>query len=547
MKTIKLFLLITISLGTCKSQTPSWSWAKIYPCRYEAISCDQSNRVLGAGFHWGSMIFGTQTLSLMGATDVLITKHDEQGNELWAASGGGPGNDRGNSVSTDAAGNVYVTGVYSGTVATFGNFILNSSSTNINPSTMFVVKYNNLGAIQWAATASGLGNSSGIAIYADASGNAYITGSFESNLVIGSTTLTATMPGDCFIIKYNTSGIPQWVKAFHNISPNFTHGLCTDQNQNVFVTGYFTGPSFSLGTHTITNSGHTYLSKFDPSGNVLWLKGLDGPSFSLPAMNGIAADQSGNCLLTGYFYGSSLVAGTTTLNNNGTIDKMYLVKYDPSGNLLWAKTEGGTSLSRGQGLALDSQGNSYVQGMFGAASGQFGALNLPSSGTADIFITKYDAAGNEVWVQTCGGDNVDFGRGICVNSNDECFLAGYFLPTTTSFSCGSITANVTFGTAGASISKLGALSVGLSEGDKQQDLLEVFPNPSSDNITINASKDKELLKVRIIDVTGKLMFSSDLSTSDSKTIDISSLKASLYLIEIENEAGQIVRKKLVKE
>lgn len=50
-----------------------------------------------------------------------------------------------------------------------------------------------------------------------------------------------------------------------------------------------------------------------------------------------------------------------------------------------------------------------------------------------------------------------------------------------------------------------------------------------------------------MDVTGKRMFSGDLSTSDSKTIDISSLKASLYLIEIENEAGQIVRKKLVKE
>jgi len=77
--------------------------------------------------------------------------------------------------------------------------------------------------------------------------------------------------------------------------------------------------------------------------------------------------------------------------------------------------------------------------------------------------------------------------------------------------------------------------------------LEIFPNPSSGNLTLSSASDKQTLIIRIVDITGKLVYSKTLSENDSKTIDISSLKASLYLIEIENESGQIVRKKLVKE
>lgn len=78
-------------------------------------------------------------------------------------------------------------------------------------------------------------------------------------------------------------------------------------------------------------------------------------------------------------------------------------------------------------------------------------------------------------------------------------------------------------------------------------IVSIHPNPSNGILTVSSSNDKELLKLRIMDVTGKLVFTKDLSTSDSKTIDISFLKASLYIIEIENEAGKRVRKKLVKE
>ncbi len=77
--------------------------------------------------------------------------------------------------------------------------------------------------------------------------------------------------------------------------------------------------------------------------------------------------------------------------------------------------------------------------------------------------------------------------------------------------------------------------------------IELFPNPTKGGVFIKSLVKNEILTVRFFDVTGRLIFSKELSENDPKTIDISSLKASLYLIEIENESGQIVRKKLVKE
>jgi hypothetical protein len=88
--------------------------------------------------------------------------------------------------------------------------------------------------------------------------------------------------------------------------------------------------------------------------------------------------------------------------------------------------------------------------------------------------------------------------------------------------------------------------VGINERNQISDLV-ILPNPSSGLISIQTGIKYEQLQLRILDITGKLVFSKEIGENDSKTIDISSLKASLYLIEIENESGQIVRKKLVKE
>ena len=76
--------------------------------------------------------------------------------------------------------------------------------------------------------------------------------------------------------------------------------------------------------------------------------------------------------------------------------------------------------------------------------------------------------------------------------------------------------------------------------------VEVFPNPSNAHISISASEN-EILNIKILDLTGKELYSGNITNAGKNTIDVSTFKASLYFIEIQNEKNQVVRKKLVVE
>ena len=98
--------------------------------------------------------------------------------------------DEGEKISTDASGNVYITGYFKSPTITFGTTTLTNNST-ANDADIFVVKYDSAGTVIWAKSAGGTGNDFGNGISATGDGNVYITGQFASpTITFGTTTLT---------------------------------------------------------------------------------------------------------------------------------------------------------------------------------------------------------------------------------------------------------------------------------------------------------------------------------------------------------------------
>jgi hypothetical protein len=91
----------------------------------------------------------------------------------------------------------------------------------------------------------------------------------------------------------------------------------------------------------------------------------------------------------------------------------------------WAKQAGGTSDDYSYGIALDSNGNSYVTGYF-QGSASFGSTTLSSSGGDDIFIAKLDSNGNWLWARRAGGSRAEYGREIAVDNNGDSYVTGSF-------------------------------------------------------------------------------------------------------------------------
>jgi hypothetical protein len=170
------------------------------------------------------------------------------------------------------------------------------------------------------------------------------------------------------------------------------------------VTGFFDGSAvFGDGETNETTlvsaggSGDLFVAKYHPNGQLVWAKQAGGTEFEIAF--GIALDGSGNSTLTGRFRGSALFgdaeANETTLVSTGN-DDVFVAKYDPSGQLVWATRAGGTSSDSGVAVAVDGDGASAVTGSFlGSAVFGDGEANettlVGAGGFADIFVAKFSS------------------------------------------------------------------------------------------------------------------------------------------------------------
>ena len=210
----------------------------------------------------------------------------------WAKSAGGNLYDYSQSITTDAVGNVYITGVFSSSTLTFGNTTL----INAGGCDVFIAKYDPNGNVLWAKSAGDNNTDCGTGITTDVVGNVYLTGRFSSTITFGNITLSSAGDIDIFIVKYDSDGNVLWAQSAGGNSEDEIHSIATDAVGNVYITGYFNSSTLTLGNITLANTyawrSDIFIAKYDPNGNVLWAKSAGGSDTDCGI--GIAADAVGN-------------------------------------------------------------------------------------------------------------------------------------------------------------------------------------------------------------------------------------------------------------
>ena len=205
-------------------------------------------------FYSNIAYFDQDSLINSGSQDFYLARYDSAGNVIWAKNAIGISQDQGNSVTTDAHGNIYATGWSSSPTIVFG------SDTLINPNgnsmTVFIVKYDSIGNVIWAKNSSGIGM--GFTIIADASGNAYVTGCVYTHSITFDT-VSMNYPSlnndQMFLVKYDSSGHAIYGFAFQSGGDDY-NGVALGQNNSLYVGGdfYFINP-FILGDDTLILTG----------------------------------------------------------------------------------------------------------------------------------------------------------------------------------------------------------------------------------------------------------------------------------------------------
>jgi len=199
---------------------------------------------------------------------------------------------------------------------------------------------------------------------------------------------------DVYVVKTATNGDTLWTRSYGGGATDRGFFVQQTSDGGYIIAGYT--ESFGAGATDV------YLLRTDSSGDTLWTRTYGGDQ----------RDYGWEVVVTPD--GGFAVAAQTASFGAGR-DDVYLVKTDASGDSLWTRTYGGSSLDYGFSLQHTSDGGYVVAGF----TYSFGA------GGYDLYVVKTDANGNTLWTRTYGGSGYDYARSVRQTTDGGYIVAGY--------------------------------------------------------------------------------------------------------------------------
>ncbi len=284
---------------------------------------------------------GSGTLTSEAVKNIYVAAYSAQGRLLWAEQGGGKSSEsRGAALGLDAAGNVYLTGSFSGTAA-FGASVVTSAA---NQGSILLAKCDAAGAFGWAVVEGGPGTVTVADIAVDGQGNSVLTGSIggdQAPNAFGPVAFAAVSGQDGFVVKHNAAGAVPWANQVAGADTDYGTSVALDNQGNVYTTGVFASAPTQWGTTRLAHVGgkNAYIVKYDPQGRVLAAQreGACGGTIS----RGIAVNARQEIYIAGSFYDfASFVA--TVFKSQASSSDVFVAKV---GDLTTPSTPDGFSCS----------------------------------------------------------------------------------------------------------------------------------------------------------------------------------------------------------
>ncbi|HTN17280.1 MAG TPA: SBBP repeat-containing protein, partial [Chitinophagaceae bacterium] len=452
MKKLSLFAAALLLAGAAAAQAHKFEWANHTgnsggDFAY-SVATDKDGNVYSSGKFRNTVDFdpgpGTSNLTAVSTRfDLFISKFDKDGNFIWVNQLGGVA-DKGTSyLQTDTAGNVYITGYFSGKIdfdPGTGTFELAADTTQ----DIFVAKYTPNGELSWAKQMGYAYNYCiPTAIAVDTFGNVYTTGIFNDTVDFDPGPATFLLHslgyGDSYISKLDKEGNFAWAKVFGAIDANIASaGIVADELGNTYTTGGFSNIidfDPGAGVSVLSAKGNqTFVLKLDADGDFAWANQIEHDASDSKSSNGgvsAALDKSGDLYIAGNFSGAADFDPGVALQllYADSVDA-YVLKLSKDGDYIWAKQVGGKSVDNATCIRTDELENSYLSGTF-YEGGDFdpgaGEYTLNSVGQRDMFLVKLDESGDFVWAKSIGGTGEDQIAMIALDQELSIYSTGNFI------------------------------------------------------------------------------------------------------------------------
>lgn len=432
----------------------------------------------------------------------------------------------------------------------------------------WIVKLNASGNIVWQKSLGGTGNESARCIQPTTDGGYVVAGANSS--VDGD--ITGNKGGiDFWIVKLNASGSILWQKSFGGSKEDVATSIQQTTDNGYIVTGYSKSGDGDVNGHHGEGSGDIWVLKLDASGDIIWQNTLGGTgidySYSIQE-----TDDNGYILI-----GASNSNDGDVSVNHGDFD-VWVVKLNVIGSIVWQKSYGGSNEDWGYSIRKVSDGGFII----GAYSFSNDGDVSGNHGESDIWVAKLDNLGVILWEKSLGGSSNEYTWSVQSNENNGFIVAGYSMSNDGDVSenlgdfdywiveldhAGNIEWQKSYGgsaeeksraikqtsdgayiIAGYSFSNDGDVSG--SNGDRdlwivklvasqetgitttQTLTFNVYPNPSSESVTLSNVPDDAL--IQISDASGKVIYKNR-SNGVNQVINLSNIANGVYLVHIKKD------------
>lgn len=441
--------------------------------------------------------------------------------------------------------NIYIVGTFLGTVDFDSGAGVYEKTTYENQHEGFVLKLDANGSFVWVRTIETASTEAylyarDISVY---NGSIFVTGVFKGTVDLNTNTGEEAMYvnngfSDNFLIKLNEEGDFEWANIIDDESDIVLKSISADNNGNVIIAGRII---------TSTSEELFLLRKYDSLGTVDWtyttILPEDNSDF-YPFNSGLVKIQTDP---DGSIYGVGHVNGTINFGpepleeiaslSDENMD-MFVCKFSSSGEYLWANVFPYENASSNMpcDLDIDKDGHLYVAGFNTYWNSP--AFIAPYKAT----LYKFNAEGEELWMETWSGDDSILGHRVAVHSEDNILLSGEY-SWGADFAPGPEIEN-RFTETGPTpyLLKLSPFGVGIEENILNT---KVYSNPYSNNFSIVLEEVHEYISIALYNSTGQIVAHFEYFNTNTLQVDLPD-QMGLYIADVRTDKGIKARVKLTK-
>ena len=550
------------------------------------IVADAQGNTYICGQFSDSLIIGSFTLyapdSLqVGASDVYVAKLDPNGVCLWATRAGGQGLSGGGNnlgydsaygLALDAAGDVFVTGIFDSYSIGFGPYTLYNAGPKYD---LFVAKLSSAtGQWLWAQRAGGAGGRGdgedvGRGVQTDAAGDAYVLGSFQSAVCqVGTTALTRRTHADLLVAKLDgATGQWQWAtRAALGIGR--PEALTLDGRGHVFVAGSFLNPAADFGADTLSaysaGSGTSYVENRQcfvarlsaATGAWQWATqgGDSNRQYGWVVVGDLAVSSQGNCTIVGSINGSSTMQfGATVLANNSGVNAAapapantrllgdaLLVQLDSAGQWVSAASFGGIGSEGFVKLQTEPGGTLCALGGMSGQPFNLGSLQMQSLADRH-FLAQLDPATNTWNAAAIIGSGI---RSLAVDVQGRRYVSGIFRGASFQVGSATLTSPGPATSYTGFVARFGAGPLAAPAAHPASPAgLNVWPNPTTGTVQVSGPAPSQ--PIWLVDMQGRCVGKDRMPSAGSLVLELpAGLAAGLYVVRVP---GTRLARRLVVE